>query len=108
MSSRKLDQQDRAVQATFDAFVEAVKGRDFKAYRKLHIEEARDALDSARFEHNCDKAARERWSFALRAIAYEGDVAEARFEVSPDGGGPPDQETLTMVREQKRYLIVES
>jgi len=107
--SRRFD-PDRAVRATFDAFVAAVTAQDFAAFRGLHTELAAAALDRERFARNAQRAASGGLRFRLLGATYEGALATVTFEVARQVGTDNERstDTLTLVRDGERYLIQES
>jgi hypothetical protein len=101
---------DEEVGKAFRRFVKSVKAADFSAFKKLHHKDVRPDLDEAWFAKNADRAKSHRFSFKLRSITYEGEVAEVSFEVIPGDGDEThhDEAVLTFVKENDRFFIVES
>jgi hypothetical protein len=101
---------DRAVRATFEAFVAAVRAQDFASFCALHTDVAASNLDPELFRRNSARAVSRDLQYKLLSVVFEGALASATFEVTRLMGGDRERstDTLTLIRDGDSYRIAES
>lgn len=95
--------QEAALQAVFARFAAAVQAADAAAYRSLTVADA--PLEQALFLENAARVKARGWTLKLRALAIEGEVGVARFELVDSKGQRQDEGEATFTLENGGWQL---